>query len=104
MFKVRDGRFDGVKRSNSGHEGDLGRDGWNGRWKRTDKMSVDVGPRVDGSINVWVSGGEVMTSSAIDRTWSVQSKRNPDKGIMNWDGFGAVTVEFLEDTVRVRDV
>ena len=67
-------------------------------------MSVDVGPRVDGSINIWVGGGEVMTSRAIDRLWSIQSKRKPDKGIMNWYGIWAVTVEFLTDNVGVRCV
>ena len=62
-------------------------------------MSVDVGPRVDGSINIWIVGGDVMTSSSIDRRCTMPSERKPDKGIMNWYKISAVMVEFLEDNV-----
>ena len=104
MFEVRDRRFDGVKRSNSGHEGGLRRERRNRRWRRKDGMSVDVGSGVDVGINVWVSSGEVMTWSTIDGTWSVGSKGEPDKRIMNWDRSRAVTVKFPKNDVRVGDV
>ena len=65
MFEVRNRRFDGVERSNGGHEGDLGMERRNRRRRRKDVMSADVGLGVDVGINVWVSSGEVMTCSTI---------------------------------------
>ena len=45
-----------------------------------------------------------MTCSTIDRTWSVGSKGEPDKRIMNQDRSGAVTIKFPENNVMVGDV
>ena len=103
MFEIRNRRFDGVKRSNGGHEGDLGWERRNKRRRRKDAMSADVVLGVDVGIDVWVSSGEVVKWSTIYSAWSKGSKGEPDKRIMKGDRVGAATVKFPVNDVRVAD-